>query len=131
MSEAVAEQPQEAQRPETPPMIGPADHPRAAMLIRRAKGWGGMGGFFLVASVSWMQGNVLFDVCVRGLMGGIAGYLIAWTAAVSIGRSLLKAQGQIAVERVLEVRRKQIAEAAEAARKMAEEMGLELPEAVE
>jgi uncharacterized membrane protein YccC len=120
---------QEPLRREPPPMIGPADHPQAAILIKRAKGWGGMGGFLLTAAVSSMNGSVLFETCVRGLLGGIAGYLIAWSVAVSIGRALLKAQGQLAIERVLEIRRRQVAEASEAARKAAEEMGITVPEA--
>lgn len=114
-------QPDEEGRREPPPMIGPADHPQAAALIRRAKGWGGMAGFFLTALESWAHGSVLFETCVRGLAGGIAGYLIAWIVAVSIGRSVLKAQGQLAIERVLETRRRQIEEATAATVKAAEE----------
>jgi uncharacterized membrane protein YccC len=126
VAEAAVEQ--EELRRESPPMIGPADHPVAASLIKRAKGWGGMGGFLLTAAASSMHGSPLFETCVRGLLGGIAGYLIAWSVAVSIGRSLLKAQGQLAIERVLESRRRQIEEATQAARKAAEEMGVVIPD---
>src|SRR5437764_9962400 len=101
-------------------MIGPADHPQAAALIRRAKGWGGMGGFLLTAFASWAHGSVLFETCVRALAGGIAGYLIAWMVAVSIGRSVMKAQGQLAIERVIEMRRRQVEEAQAAAARAAE-----------
>jgi hypothetical protein len=120
---------QEEQRREAPPMIGPADHPKAAALIRRAKGYGGMGGFLLTAGVSLMHGSVLFETCLRGLVGGMAGYLIAWTLAVSVGRALLKAQGQLAIERVLESRRRQVEQAVEVARKAAEQLGVDVPDA--
>jgi uncharacterized membrane protein YccC len=110
-------------RREPPPMIGPADHPQAATLIRRAKGWGGIGGFALTAFTSWVHGGVVLETCLRALVGGIAGYLIAWTVAVSIGRTLLKAQGQLAIERVLETRRRMAEERLEAARRAAEEAG--------
>jgi hypothetical protein len=112
---AAAPKPDEEVRRGPPPMIGPADHPRAAALIRRAKGWGGMAGFLLTAFASWVHGTVLIETCVRALAGGVAGYLIAWIVAVSIGRSVLKAQGQLAIERVLEARRRQIEEATAAA----------------
>jgi uncharacterized membrane protein YccC len=117
---AAAEPAEGASRLGPPPMIGPAQHPQAAALIRRAKGWGGMIGFALTALASWAHGSVPVTTCVRALAGGLVGYLIAWAGAVSIGRSLMKAQGQLAIERVLEARRRQVEETREAASKAAE-----------
>jgi hypothetical protein len=92
-----------------PPLIGPADHPRASGLIRRAKAWGGLAGFGITLLGTTGAGVPFQSACARSLLGGIACYLIAWMIAVTVSRALLKAHGQAAVERVLEQRRRQAA----------------------
>jgi hypothetical protein len=67
-------------------------HPRARRQIRRAKGWGGLAGFFLVAFFSWHSGTDFPHTAVRALGGGMAGYVVTWTAAVYVWRQLAIAE---------------------------------------
>ncbi|HEX5145437.1 MAG TPA: hypothetical protein VFV85_00335, partial [Conexibacter sp.] len=52
-----------------------ANHPRAGAQIARAKAWGGLAGFALVAFLSWRAGAPLADTLLRALAGGVAGYV--------------------------------------------------------
>jgi hypothetical protein len=106
--------PPSAPKPETPPLIGPAEHPRARSLIFTAKAWGGLGGFLVCLAGGVLAGAPLFGATARALAGGVVCYLIAWAAALSISRTLMRAEAQTAVDHVLERRRKQ-REALEAA----------------
>jgi len=72
--------------------ISLAAHPRAVSAISRAKGWGGLGGFALVAVVSWRAGAAPVDVGLRALAGGVAGLLMAWTVALHVWRHLAVAE---------------------------------------
>lgn len=80
-----------------------SEHPRAAGQIRAAKGWGGLGGFALVAIFSWRAGVPGFDTGVRALIGGIAGYVVAWAGAVHAWRHIavaeIRAAHRVAIER--------------------------------
>jgi hypothetical protein len=67
-------------------------HPRARRQIRRAKGWGGLAGFFLVAFLSWQSGTDFVHTAVRSLGGGMAAYVVAWAAAVYIWRQVAIAE---------------------------------------
>lgn len=69
-----------------------AAHPRARQQIRRAKGYGGLAGFFIVAYFSWHAGTDFVHAAMRSLGGGLAGYVVAWTAAVYIWRQLAIAE---------------------------------------
>lgn len=89
------------------PMIAPGEEPRAAYGIRRAKAIGGMGGFLLVVALSLMNHASLTDALWRGVVGGIAGNLVCWIAAVAWWRAYLRAEARVAVERVLAERRRQ------------------------
>jgi hypothetical protein len=90
-----------------PPLIGPADHPRARSLIFAAKAWGGLGGFLVSFLGATLAGTPFFDATLRALGGGIVCYLVAWGAALTISRTLMKAEAQAAVGRVLDERRRQ------------------------
>jgi hypothetical protein len=59
-------------------------HPRARRHIAMAKGWGGLGAFALVVYLSRGAGLLWADAFLRGLVGGIAGYLAAWMIAVTV-----------------------------------------------
>lgn len=76
-----------------------AAHPRASYQVRRAKGWGGLIGFGLAAYVSYTAGVPLFDLGLRSLIAGIAGYMLGWACAVTVWRHLVLAELRAAVER--------------------------------
>jgi hypothetical protein len=69
-----------------------SEHPRARSQIKRVKGWGGMVGFFIVAYFSWHSGADFVHAGMRALGGGLAGYVVAWTAAVYVWRQLAVAE---------------------------------------
>lgn len=89
-----------------PPLIGPNEHPRARGMIARAKAWGGLGGFGVAFLAGLAAGTPLFTTLLRGLLGGIVCYLVAWRSAVAISRSLMQAEAQVAVGQLLDARRR-------------------------
>jgi hypothetical protein len=78
--------------------ISVAAHPRAAAAVKRAKGFGGVGGFALAAYLSHKAGVPAVQVGARALAFGIAGYLVAWACAVTVWRHLVLAEFRAAVE---------------------------------
>jgi hypothetical protein len=75
-----------------------AGHPRAAAAVRRAKGFGGVGGFALAAYLSHKAGVPAAQVGERALIFGIVGYMVAWACAVTIWRHLVLAEFRHALE---------------------------------
>jgi hypothetical protein len=73
-------------------------HPRAAGAIRRTKARGGMIGFSIGALAAWAHGGILASVLLRGLEGGVAGYLACWFAAVTVWKHVIYAELRSAVE---------------------------------
>ncbi len=69
-----------------------AGHPRTAGLVRRAKGWGGVGGLVLATYLAIAAAVPPLDAMLRGLAGGILGYLALWAIAVAVGRQLVIAE---------------------------------------
>jgi hypothetical protein len=69
-----------------------ANHPRAGAQVARAKGWGGLAGFLLVAFLSWRAGAPAADTMLRALAGGVAAYVAAWACAVAVWRHLVVAE---------------------------------------
>lgn len=69
-----------------------AGHPRSASAVRRAKGFGGLLGTVLTALLALKAGLPPLDAMVRGLAGGIVGYLALWSAAVAVARQLVIAE---------------------------------------
>ncbi|HEX4760049.1 MAG TPA: hypothetical protein VH256_04575 [Thermoleophilaceae bacterium] len=67
-------------------------HPRARMQIRRWKGIGGMVGFVLMAWLSWRSGTDFVHLGLRALLGGVAAYVVVWTASVYIWRQIVLAE---------------------------------------
>jgi len=84
--------------------IAPASDPRAAASIRRAKSWGGLGGFGVVAAGGWLQGGAVADVALHALVAGVVAMFVAWAAAVTVWRHLLRARLRATVERALAAR---------------------------
>jgi hypothetical protein len=69
-----------------------ANHPRAGAQVARAKAWGGLAGFLFVGFLSWKAHVPVSDLLLRAIMGGIAGYVVAWAAAVAVWRHLVIAE---------------------------------------
>jgi hypothetical protein len=90
-----------------------AGHPRASTHVRRAKGWGGLLGFLLAGLLSVGAGVPLYTVGERAIAAGVAGYLIAWAASVTIWRQLMIAELRHAAE-MIEAQRKAASDAAHA-----------------
>jgi hypothetical protein len=78
--------------------ISVAAHPRAAAAVRRAKGFGGVGGFALAAYLSHKAGVPTAQTGARALAAGVGGYLVAWACAVTVWRYLVLAEFRAAVE---------------------------------
>lgn len=74
-------------------------HPSAAAAIRRAKAWGGLGGFALMTLVGMSGGAPLDKTLERALVGGIVAYVITWAVAVSVYKRVLIAQATAAARR--------------------------------
>jgi hypothetical protein len=72
--------------------VSVAHHPRIAARVHAAKAWGALGAFALVALASSKAGAETFDVLLRALIAGGVGWVVAWAAAVGIGRSLVRAE---------------------------------------
>jgi PilZ domain len=68
-----------------------AGHPRAALHVARAKGWGGLIGFFLGGYLS-LPTSTLAAAGLRALLAGLACYLAAWAGAVFFWRQLVMLQ---------------------------------------
>jgi hypothetical protein len=69
-----------------------ANHPRAGAQVARAKAWGGLAGFVFVGVLSWQAHVPGSDLLLRAIMGGIAGYVVAWAGAVAVWRHLVIAE---------------------------------------
>ncbi|HZV72516.1 MAG TPA: hypothetical protein VFF79_02265 [Conexibacter sp.] len=69
-----------------------ANHPRAGAQVARAKAWGGLAGFLLVALLSWRAGAPIADTLARALAGGVVVYLATWGCAVIVWRHLVVAE---------------------------------------
>jgi hypothetical protein len=65
-----------------------AAHPRAARSVARAKGWGGLAGFFLAGYLSLPTGT-LAEAGLRALIAGSVCYVAAWAGAVFVWRRLV------------------------------------------
>ncbi|MCW3023028.1 MAG: hypothetical protein JWR30_2350 [Conexibacter sp.] len=87
-------------------------HPRAARQIRAAKGWSGLIAFGVVIYLSRGAGLPFADALLRGVLGGIAGYLAAWAIAVTVWRHLALAELEDLRIRVVSRMETQAAEAA-------------------
>jgi hypothetical protein len=92
-----------------------SEHPRAVQSIRKAKGWGGLAGFGLVAFVSMQAGTATPDLLLRSLIGGIAGYVLLWTLAVILWRQLALAEVKVNRQKAKAAHEARIASMKEAA----------------
>jgi hypothetical protein len=67
-------------------------HPRAQRQIRRAKGFGGLAGFALMAWFSWRSGTDFVHLGLRAILGGMISYVAVWAAAVYTWRQVTIAE---------------------------------------
>ncbi len=65
-----------------------AAHPRAARSVGRAKGWGGLAGFFIAGYLSLPTGT-LAQAGLRALVAGAVCYVAAWAGALFVWRRLV------------------------------------------
>src|SRR3954453_6286945 len=98
----------------SPPLIGLAEHPRAAWAIRRTKAIASVAGFLAAGVGSAVHGVPLADAALRGLGGAVVGYLAGWFAAIVIWRSMLEAEARLVVQQAVERRRRERERAAKA-----------------
>lgn len=81
-----------------------SEHPRASHHIRVAKSWAGLGGLVLAGYASWHGGAPFFDTVLRGLLWGMAAYVLVWFCAVQVWRHLAIAEVRAAEKAWLERR---------------------------
>lgn len=103
----MAKEPKEAKKPKAPKKkaasgvaMSVSAHPRAADSVRRAKGYGGLFGLVLVGFLSLRAGALPIDAAARALLGGIAGYMVAWLISVQVWRHLVIAEVRAATQRL-------------------------------
>jgi hypothetical protein len=75
-------------------LVSVATHPRSSGSVRRAKSWGGLAGFGLVAAGGWLSGAEVGDLLLKALAGGIVAYLLVWAAAVTVWRTVLRGEAK-------------------------------------
>jgi uncharacterized membrane protein YccC len=105
--------------PGTPPTISVREHWRAGPSVRRAKGIGGLAGFFLAVAAGVVNGASGSDILWHGLLAGLAGWMVAWGAALVVWRQLVPAETRYLAYEVIETRRRLLEE--QRARLQAEE----------
>jgi hypothetical protein len=86
-----------------------ANHPRAGAQVARAKAWGGLGGFLLVALLSWRAGVPTADALLRAIAGGVVAYVATWACAIIVWRHLVIAE--LRAVRALQAKRAQVSRA--------------------
>jgi hypothetical protein len=98
-------------------------HPRARRHIAIAKGWGGLIAFLVVLKLSRGAGLPWADAIERAVVGGVIGYVVAWTLAQTIWRHLALAELEQLRRRLITMaarqadqRERQVAEAEAAAK---------------
>jgi hypothetical protein len=92
-----------------PTAISVAAHPRAARAVRKAKGYGGLGGFALGLFLSLRAGLPAPDAALRGIVAGLGGYVVLWFATVMVWRQLAVAEIEAARRHLLAVAEREIA----------------------
>lgn len=91
-----------------------AAHPRAARAVARAKGWGGLFGFFLGGYLSLPTATPA-AAGLRALVAGIVCYVVAWAGAQFAWRRLVMIE--------IKAREQQLLSAAQAAAGIADASG--------
>ncbi len=82
------------------PPLSVARHPKAGPAVRRIKGFSGLAGFTIAGLLSYSANVPGFDVGLRALGVGIACYVVAWAASVTVWRVLLVAELRVLYEQL-------------------------------
>jgi hypothetical protein len=90
-----------------------AGHPRSARMVRRAKGWAGVGGVMLCGFLALGAHLPMFDALLRGLAGGIVAYLVVWALALAVARQLVVAEVRARYTEVMAAHEAAVAAAAD------------------
>jgi hypothetical protein len=90
-----------------------AGHPRSARMVRRAKGWAGVGGVVLCTFLALSANLPTFDALLRGLAGGIVAYLVVWALALAVARQLVVAEVRARYTEVMAAHEAAVAAAAD------------------
>jgi uncharacterized membrane protein YccC len=69
-----------------------SSHPRARRDIAMAKSGGGLATFMIAAFLAQRAGMPFSEVVLRGLLAGLAGFVVAWVLAVVAWRHVALAQ---------------------------------------
>ena len=80
-------------------LVSLSAHPRASTAIRRAKAYGGLGGFALMTLVGLSHGSPLEATLLRALLGGVIANLVVWAIAVAVVKRVLIAEATAAARR--------------------------------
>ncbi|GAC1323728.1 MAG: hypothetical protein NVSMB25_20420 [Thermoleophilaceae bacterium] len=96
-----------------PNAIKLSEHPRAQRQIRHAKSWAALFAFGFASYAAWHGGTPFVETIVRGLMWGVAAYLLVWACAVQAWRHLAVAEVR-AAEKIVAARRREAEEIARA-----------------
>lgn len=89
----------QAERPAPNGAVRLSDHPRAAVSIRRVRGWCGLIGFVAVAVLSLRGGLPLPDAILRGLAGGVAAHFAGWFVALKLWKQIVLGELLVLAER--------------------------------
>jgi hypothetical protein len=108
-----------AKKPQIPDALPPdaltlSRHPRAHAQIKTLRAWAGIAALFLTIFLSLRAGVPTADAWLRGLIGGLAAFMLTWAISVAVWRQLALAQVEAARRRLMAARQAAIA-AAEAA----------------
>jgi hypothetical protein len=82
----------------TPPLIAPANDVRAAAGIRRSKARAALAGFAVAGFAAYGHGDLLFNVGVHALEGGVVGYLLGWIVSLTVWRRIMRAETRHAID---------------------------------
>lgn len=96
-----------------PDRLTVARHPRARSQVRRLRAGSALAAAALVLLLSLRAGVPVQDAWLRGLVGGVVTYMVAWAVAVTVWRHLAMAEVEAARRRVVTAR-KEAAAAAQA-----------------
>ncbi len=84
-------------------------HPRAHAQIKSLRAWAGIAALGLTIYLSMRAGVPAADAWLRGLIGGLAAFMITWAVSVAVWRQLALAQVEAARRRLVAARQAAIA----------------------
>jgi hypothetical protein len=83
-----------------PPLVSPAEDPRAVASIRRTKAWCGLAAFGLAALAAHLHGDTFDSLLTHALIAGVVGHMLGWLVATTVWRRLMRAETKRAIEQI-------------------------------